>query len=110
MAIDREKMRRGKKNSDRRAKDGGRREDRGNGRPKREWAVDDIIGYDGNPDPKTASFPYEGIEHVTEKGALLIIDGDKHWVPRSQIVDADSERVIVTQWWADKQSEIACDW
>jgi len=104
MAIDREKMRRGKADSDRRDRDNG------GGKPKKQWSTDDIVGYDGRPDPKTASFPYEGIEHVTDKGALLIVDGEKHWVPRSQIIDADDERVIVTQWWAEKQAEIQCDW
>jgi hypothetical protein len=108
MGIDRDKMRRNKRLSDRREKNG--RRDHRDSKPKREWTTDDIIGYNGDGDPATASFLYEGIEHVTEKGALLIVDGDKAWVPKSQIIDADGDRVIVTKWWAEKQSEIVCDW
>jgi len=67
-----------------------------------EWSTDDIIGasdYDG----ETVGVSYEGIEYVTNLAAKIIIDGEKFWVPKSVIVDADDETVIVKSWWAEKE-------
>lgn len=39
---------------------------------------------------------YEEIKHMTEKAALLIIDGDEEWVPKSQIIAATKNTITVT--------------
>jgi hypothetical protein len=54
---------------------------------------------------------FDGVKAIaeTDKALLCIIDGDEHWVPKSQIVD-DSEvyakghegELQVRKWWADK--------
>ena len=69
----------------------------------------DIVGYNGRPSPDTIGIEHQGIEHVTDKAALIIKDGSKIWIPKSQIVDADDEHLVVTQWWADS-NDIAGDW
>jgi hypothetical protein len=62
----------------------------------------DLIGYEGRPSPDTCGISYDAIEHVTDKAVLISMDGSKKWVPKSQIVDADEENLVVTEWWAVK--------
>lgn len=59
----------------------------------------------------TCSYEVETVEAETEKAILVEIEGEKHWVPKSQIHD-DSEvyskesgggTLIVSEWWAKKQ-------
>lgn len=60
----------------------------------------------------TASFEVEAVEAETDKAILVEIEGEKMWVPKSQI-DDDSEvyskksgegggTLIVSEWWAKK--------
>jgi len=62
----------------------------------------------------TVSFDVETVEAESEKAILVEIEGEKFWVPKSQIHD-DSEvyskrsgggTLIVTRWWAE-QKELA---
>lgn len=72
--------------------------------PKRRWFPEDMVGWeDDGKDPETEHLDYESIEHMTEKAALLIIDGDKVWVPKSQILEASDTHIEVTTWWMKKQ-------
>lgn len=59
----------------------------------------------------TASFTVETVEAESEKAILVEIEGEKTWVPKSQITD-DSEvyskvsgggELIVSRWWAEKK-------
>lgn len=96
----------------RRKRDASRKEDQEAPRTKRkpkpddthgiEW--DNLIGYEGTDD--TIGLPHEGVEYVSEKAALMWIEGDKYWVPFSQIADADSEALIITEWWWDKAEPV----
>jgi hypothetical protein len=81
------------------------------GREERKAVCDpsDLIGYEGRPSPETIGIAHQGIEHVTDKAALVIVHGSKIWVPKSQIVDADEENLVVTSWWADK-NDVNPDW
>lgn len=52
----------------------------------------------------------EEIKAETAKAMLLVIDGEEHWVPLSQIADADDYskgdtdiEVAVTEWFAMKE-------
>ncbi len=63
---------------------------------------------DGRED--TVSFDVETVEAETEKAILVEIEGEKEWVPKSQITE-DSEvyskksgggELIVTRWWAEQ--------
>lgn len=58
----------------------------------------------------TVEFSVEAVEAETDKAILVEIEGEKVWVPKSQI-DDDSEvyskesgggTLIVTEWWAKK--------
>lgn len=60
----------------------------------------------------TVTFSVDGVEAETDKAILVEIEGEKRWVPKSQIHD-DSEvyskrsgegggSLIVSTWWADK--------
>jgi len=59
---------------------------------------------------ETVSFEVERIEAETDKAILVDFDGEKTWVPKSQIHDDsevwskenDSGTLIVTRWWATK--------
>lgn len=87
MAVDMNKMRRSKQQK--RAK---------------EHSVDwnGICGYTG--DGETVGVSHDGtLEAVTDKAALVFQDGEKLWLPFSQIQDADSEAIMVTLWWCDKE-------
>lgn len=88
MAMNMDKMRGAKKAEDKREK-------------RSKFSPDDLVGdgYDGD----TVGVCYESIEHVTEKASLLVIDGEKVWVPKSMVTEADDEAIIVSKWWADKQ-------
>lgn len=57
----------------------------------------------------TVSFDVETVEAESEKAILVEIEGEKHWVPKSQIHE-DSEvyslksgggTLIVSTWWAN---------
>ena len=59
----------------------------------------------------TVSFNVEDVEAESEKAILVEIDGEKTWVPKSQIHE-DSEvyskksgggTLIVTRWWATQK-------
>jgi hypothetical protein len=59
----------------------------------------------------TVSFDVEAVEAETERAILVEIEGEKVWVPKSQITE-DSEvyskksgggELIVTRWWAEQQ-------
>lgn len=70
----------------------------------------DIIGYEGDRTPSVGALTYETIETATERAALIVRPGgEKLWVPKSQIVDADSENITVTEWWLNKNN-IDSDW
>jgi hypothetical protein len=65
------------------------------------WGPDDIVGgedYRG----ETVGVSYERIEHVTSEAALLVIEGEKKWCPKSLIREADEQAVIVAKFWAEK--------
>lgn len=54
-------------------------------------------------------FKVNGVQQETAKAILVVIDGKKYWVPKSQIHDnsevykADtSGTLIVSSWWAEK--------
>jgi hypothetical protein len=58
-----------------------------------------------------ARFDVETVEAESEKAILVEIEGEKVWVPKSQISD-DSEvyskasgggELVVTRWWAEKK-------
>lgn len=60
---------------------------------------------------ETIEFDVEKVKHETSKAILVEIEGDEHWVPKSQISD-DSEvfsrehgegTLIVSQWWAEQE-------
>lgn len=38
---------------------------------------------------------FDDVEYETEKAYLLNIDGDKYWIPKSQIEDLDEELKII---------------
>lgn len=84
MAMDMGKMRRGRKK-------------------EAKWDVDEIVGYEGGPNTEVVGIEYDSIEHVSPKAALVCIDGDNYWIPKSQIVEADEEAIMVTQWFAEKE-------
>lgn len=52
------------------------------------------------------------VKAVTDQALLIVVDGDEHWLPKSQIhpdseMDDDAEKgdsgsVTVTAWWAEK--------
>jgi len=65
---------------------------------------DSFCKYDGTG--STIGLEHDGLEHSTDKSALLWIEGDKYWVPFSQIRDADDEAVIVTEWWWGKAEPV----
>lgn len=72
-------------------------------RPGKSFAPEDMIGYVEGPKGRseTGVLSFEAIEHITDKAALLRLEGDnKIWVPKSQIVDADENSIEVTTWWA----------
>ena len=59
----------------------------------------------------TVTFDVEAVEAETERAILVRIEGEKVWVPKSQI-DDDSEvyskesgagLLIVSEWWAEKE-------
>ncbi len=59
----------------------------------------------------TVSFDVDDVEAESEKAILVDIDGEKTWVPKSQISE-DSEvyskksgggELIVTRWWAEQR-------
>lgn len=57
----------------------------------------------------TATFEKVTVAHETKDALVVMIDGKKHWVPKSA-VDEDSEvykmdtdgKFIVAEWWAIK--------
>ncbi len=60
----------------------------------------DIIGcYDDN---ESVHLDHEGIEHHTDKAALIVLDGEKKWIPKSQIMDATEDSITITSWFAEK--------
>jgi len=72
--------------------------------PPRKWYPEDMVGWDEDKaDPETVTLAYESIEHMTDKATLLIIEGDKVWVPKSQTLEATDKEVTVTLWWVEKQ-------
>lgn len=77
----------------------------GGGR-KRDFDPSDLIGYtprDGKKEDESGTLSFESIEHITaDAGLLLLDDGQKMWIPKSQIIDAAPGSVTVTQWWADE--------
>lgn len=85
MAMDMDKMRRGKK-------------------MESKWDIDDIAGYEGGSGTETVAVEYDSIEHVTDKAALVCISGDNYWLPKSQIVEGDDEYIIITRWFAEKEN------
>jgi len=68
---------------------------------KTEYDPSEIIGYDGEY-PECESFDHDGIEYVSDKAALLMVDGENQWVPKSQIVDATESIVKITSWMVKK--------
>jgi hypothetical protein len=62
----------------------------------------DMIGYEGN-DIDGQEVGYDEIIRFTEKAVILSIDGDEEIVPRSQIMDANEDTIIVTYWFAGKK-------
>lgn len=60
----------------------------------------------------TVSFADVYVKHATEKALLCVIDGNDHWIPRSQIHD-DSEvfddlnndqgKLVITRWLAEQK-------
>ena len=61
-----------------------------------------------------ASFDVEDVEAESDKAILVEIEGEKYWVPKSQI-DENSEvyskksgggTLIVTEWWAEQKGLI----
>ncbi len=61
----------------------------------------DIIGCD--EDRECIHLDHEGIIRTTEKAALLKIDGEEKWIPKSQIMDASDSTLAVTTWFAEKE-------
>jgi len=39
---------------------------------------------------------FDDVEYETEKAYLLNIDGEKYWIPKSQVEDLDEELKIIT--------------
>ena len=74
----------------------------GRSKPSKEWSPDDIVGYEGEPDPVTVTVIFETILHVTDKGVKLMIAEEEMWVPKGQIVAADDGVMEVTLWIAEK--------
>jgi len=70
------------------------------------WTADDFAHLAKSPDDwygETVGVEHHGVKAVTDKAALFILDEDEEkWIPRSVIVECDSEGVIVQQWWARK--------
>ncbi len=62
----------------------------------------DMIGYNGN-DIDGQEVSYDDIIKFTDAAVLLNIDGDEVWIPKSQIIDANDEIIIITYWLAEKQ-------
>jgi hypothetical protein len=66
-------------------------------------------GFRDEDEDSTAQFNDVQATRSTDKALLCIINGDEHWVPKSQIHD-NSEvyenghkgKLVVTAWWADK--------
>lgn len=59
---------------------------------------------------RTVTFEVERVERETELALLLLIDGNKVWVPKSQIDGAEEIgegdediEVEVAEWWAEKE-------
>jgi hypothetical protein len=79
-----------------------RRRELGEGKGKKK-TIDpsDIVGCD--EDRECVHVDHAGIDHVTDKAALLSIDGEKIWVPKSQIMDATEDSLTITLWFAEKQ-------
>lgn len=69
---------------------------------EKKWNHRDIIGYEKDDDPEYMEFVYSEIVCMTDKAALLKIDGNKVWIPRSQIIDATEDTIYITPWIAEK--------
>lgn len=61
-------------------------------------------------DNETTDLGCEDVKAETDKALLCVIDGEEHWVPKSQIHDdspvykkGQSGTLIVTAWWANKR-------
>ena len=55
---------------------------------------EDVISFEGE------------IEHETEKAWLLVIDGEKHWLPKSQCELVDGGTILVPEWLAMQKGMI----
>lgn len=64
----------------------------------KEVDIDSIARGDGEGD--LVAIEYEEVKHVTDKAALFVIDGEKTWVPRSQIHSVTEESLEVSEWLA----------
>lgn len=69
-----------------------------------------ITPYDD--DDETVEFEDVHVKHATEKALLCVIDGDEHWIPKSQIHDDsdvfddlqnDRGTLVVTRWIAEQK-------
>jgi hypothetical protein len=63
--------------------------------------VDTALGDEKEDD---VELKYESLEHVTEKAALFVIGGEKHWIPKSQISNATATHISISLWFADKEN------
>ncbi len=65
----------------------------------KKFDYNDIAGYVGWKNSDSSYYDYDEIVQVTEKAALLNIDGCEYWVPVSQIISATKSTVEITVWW-----------
>ena len=78
-----------------------------------DWDDSDFDGFSGSEDDKEEQLrEFDGVvcEAETEKALLVIIGGDKHWMPKSQIRDGsevnakgDEGKLVVTEWIAEQK-------
>ena len=52
---------------------------------------------------ETFELEVDEIKHESERAVLVVIDGDDHWIPKSQIKDQDGNTFTITEWIAKQK-------
>jgi len=78
------------------------------GTAKKNRAIDVKCLYDGDD---VVYINFDDVRHATEKSVLLIVDGEKVWLPFTQIKDFDADdQVVVCSEWIAEEKGLESDW
>lgn len=54
-------------------------------------------------DCESVHLDHEGVKHVTKDAALVLLDGEETWMPKSVILSIDESELEVALWFAEKE-------